>query len=62
MINKLTFLVPIDNCKVWVSQLFHKYIKNQLKYITLGFFGKVCIKKSKDYIFLKKKKFKCFLL
>lgn len=62
MINKLTYLIPIDTCKVWLTQLFHKYIKHQLKSIYLGFFGKVCVKKSKNYFFLKKKKYKCFLL
>jgi len=61
VVLKETRLVPIDNSKIWSSLVFHKYVPSQLTFIKLNFFAKVCVKSSKYYNFLKKKKFKCFI-
>jgi ribosomal protein L14 len=62
MIYKQSNLIPIDSSKIWLTRVFHKYCKNNLISIKLGFFGKCSVKKSKFYSFLKKKKFRFFLL
>lgn len=55
MIQKGTFLIPIDKNGVWQVEAFHLYGGFQVKHSSSGFFLKISVKKIKNNNWLAKK-------
>lgn len=55
MVQKSTYLIPIDKCGVWYTKIFHLYGGFKRQYSCIGNFIKVSVKLTKPNNWVKKK-------